>query len=350
MPQLNLDCEGPLTINDNAFELCEAFIPQGGAFFALVSKYDDYLADVEKRPGYKAGDTLKLVLPFLKAYGVGNETIKAFSKKTLRVLRGAIELLRFSARQWPTFIISTSYCPYLEALCEIADFPLDNVFCTRLDLDAFTLKPGETKLLQELAREIASLPMIEIPEEAQGLGDLPEESQQVVQRLEEIFWKTIPELESGRFLEEVNPVGGQEKARAVKLSLEKSGLTLEEVLYVGDSITDVQAFTLVKEAGGGSVSFNGNRYALRSAEFYALAPQALAIACLMAIFDEGGREALLEEAQKKAFRACAALPKDLASWKEGFEFGPIGQDLAKLISRSEEFRRKIRGEAIGALG
>jgi predicted HAD superfamily phosphohydrolase len=58
MPQLNLDCEGPLTLNDNAFELCEAFIPEGDKLFTLVSKYDDYLADIEKRPGYKAGDTL----------------------------------------------------------------------------------------------------------------------------------------------------------------------------------------------------------------------------------------------------------------------------------------------------
>ena len=350
MPQLNLDCEGPLTVNDNAFELCETFIPQGGKFFALVSKYDDYLADVEKRPGYKAGDTLKLVLPFLRAYGIDNNTIKEFSKKTLKVLRGAVELLRFASRHWPTYIISTSYCPYLQALCEVSDFPFENVFCTQVDLDSVDLGPQEEKLLQGLAQEIASLPMIELPDGAQSLTDLPPESQKVVLRLEEIFWKILPELKAGRFLEEVNPVGGREKARAVETSLEKSGLSPEEVLYVGDSITDVQAFELVRKAGGGSVSFNGNRYAIRSAEFFALASQSAAIACLMAIFDHGGREALLKESQILSFQPCEGLPQDLRFWKKDFTFGKIEGDPAEIIKKSEDFRRRVRGEAIGALG
>ncbi len=353
MPQLNLDCEGPLTVNDNAFELCESFIPQGGRFFALVSKYDDYLADVERRKGYKAGDTLKLVLPFLRAYGVSNHVVREFSKKTLRVLRGAVELLRFAAKTWPTFIISTSYCPYLEALCEISGFPRDQVFCTVVDLDRIKPSPQEVKLLQELAQEIASLPEIEIPKEAQKLEDLPPESQRTIRRLEEIFWQIIPDLETGRFLEEVNPVGGQEKARAVEESLIQSGLSPEEVLYVGDSITDVQAFELVRKAQGASLSFNGNRYALREAEFFALAPQAAAIACVMAAFDHNGREGLQREALKGRFHACEALPEDLSFWSEGFRFGlrpENPKEWEKLVQESEAFRRKVRGEAIGALG
>ncbi|MCK5563078.1 hypothetical protein KAI30_02805, partial [Candidatus Bathyarchaeota archaeon] len=74
------DCEGPISKNDNAYELSEHFIPKGASFFALVSRYDDVQADVVKRPEYKAGDTLRLILPFLKAYGVTNEKIKKFSK------------------------------------------------------------------------------------------------------------------------------------------------------------------------------------------------------------------------------------------------------------------------------
>ncbi|HSO26164.1 MAG TPA: energy-converting hydrogenase A, subunit R, partial [Methanobacteriaceae archaeon] len=62
------DCEGPLSINDNAFELAGHFIPQGENFFSKVSKYDDILVDEVKRPGYNAGDTLKLIIPFLIAY------------------------------------------------------------------------------------------------------------------------------------------------------------------------------------------------------------------------------------------------------------------------------------------
>ncbi|RLA85280.1 MAG: energy-converting hydrogenase A, subunit R, partial [Deltaproteobacteria bacterium] len=63
------DCEGPISKNDNAFELCCHFIPEGEKFFSLLSRYDDYLAYVEKREGYKAGDTLRLIVPFLIAFG-----------------------------------------------------------------------------------------------------------------------------------------------------------------------------------------------------------------------------------------------------------------------------------------
>ena len=72
------DCEGPISKNDNAMELAGQFLPRGERFFSRVSKYDDFLADVEKRPGYRAGDTLKLILPFFKAFGVTGGTWKRF--------------------------------------------------------------------------------------------------------------------------------------------------------------------------------------------------------------------------------------------------------------------------------
>ena len=48
--QLDTGCEGPLALNDNAFELCRDFIkPQGDRFFQQVRRYDDYLAAVAKK-------------------------------------------------------------------------------------------------------------------------------------------------------------------------------------------------------------------------------------------------------------------------------------------------------------
>ena len=51
------DCEGPLTRNDNAQEIAAHFSPDGADLFARLSRYDDFLADVVRRPGYNAGDT-----------------------------------------------------------------------------------------------------------------------------------------------------------------------------------------------------------------------------------------------------------------------------------------------------
>ena len=43
------DCEGPLTLNDNAFELCAHFIEDGDELFKILKLYDDSVDEVEKR-------------------------------------------------------------------------------------------------------------------------------------------------------------------------------------------------------------------------------------------------------------------------------------------------------------
>ena len=46
------DCEGPLTLNDNAFEMCSNFIKDGHELYKILSSYDDYLVEIEKRQDY----------------------------------------------------------------------------------------------------------------------------------------------------------------------------------------------------------------------------------------------------------------------------------------------------------
>jgi energy-converting hydrogenase A subunit R len=122
------DCEGPISKNDNAFELTSHFIPSGDKFFALISKYDDVLADIVKKPGYKAGDTLRLILPFLKAYGATNTKITEFSSKNVLLVSGARETLQFVNGLMPSFIVSTSYEQYC---CVAYDYGSRRRFCLR---------------------------------------------------------------------------------------------------------------------------------------------------------------------------------------------------------------------------
>ena len=129
--QLDIDCEGPLALNDNAFELCREFIkPQGDRFFRQVSRYDDYLVEVAKRPGYKAGDTLKLILPFLKAHGLTNARIEAYSRKNVTLVPGAEGAFKFlHGRDFPIFEISTSYRQFAEAVGLRLGFNKERIFC-----------------------------------------------------------------------------------------------------------------------------------------------------------------------------------------------------------------------------
>ena len=43
------------------------FIEDGGELFRILSLYDDYLVDIVKKENYKAGNTLKLILPFFES-------------------------------------------------------------------------------------------------------------------------------------------------------------------------------------------------------------------------------------------------------------------------------------------
>lgn len=338
MAFLAFDCEGPLTLNDNAFEFSAYLIPRGDYFFTQISRFDDYLADIKKRPGYKAGDTLKLILPFLKLFGATNKLLEEFSAKTLLFLPKVEEVLPALNKLLPTFIISTSYRPYLEALAQKLNFPLSQIFCTEVDFDKVELSASEAKILQSLYEEILKFPLIELPREAQKVEDLTPSLRNILDRLEEIFFEIIWNLDCGVFLREVNPIGGEEKSKACQIIAENLNNSLAEGFYCGDSITDVQALKLVREGGGVSLSFNGNRYALKAAEFYALSGKANLFLELARRFLEGGP---------------LHLRKFSKNLEEDYEFGPVPEeerDFLLLLERSEAFRKKVRGELIGALG
>jgi energy-converting hydrogenase A subunit R len=107
------DCEGPISKNDNAYELTAHFVPDGDKLFSIISGYDDVLADIVKKSGYNAGDTLKLILPFLKAYDITDQLMQEFSAKNLLLIAGTKDTLHYIAGMAEAFIVSTSYEHYL---------------------------------------------------------------------------------------------------------------------------------------------------------------------------------------------------------------------------------------------
>lgn len=353
------DCEGPISKNDNAFELTAHHVPDGAHIFTVISRYDDVLADVLKRPGYKAGDTLKLILPFLKAYGVTDRKMRVFSSKTLVLIPKVRETLGFIQEFMEAFIVSTSYAHYIKALCRAINFPFGNTYCTIVEIDKYKLEEREKTRLKELAAEIAKMPIIEIPSGAKTLEDFPEEHKQAIQRLDEIFWKEIAKMEIGKIFSEVNPIGGREKAEAVKRIAEQLGVNLSDVVYVGDSITDVEAFKAVRHEGGLTISFNGNEYAVREAEIAIMAENALVTAVLADAFSKNGREGVLkivETWSRDALKELDVNPKLKNMFLEahGGRLPRVEivkkENMEKLIKESACFRKSVRGEAIGRLG
>jgi energy-converting hydrogenase A subunit R len=353
------DCEGPISKNDNAFEVTANFVPNGDRLFALVSKYDDVLADVVKRRGYSAGGTLKLILPFLKAYGVTDEQISDFSAQNLRLIAGSQHTLQHVQAIASAFIVSTSYEHYIRALCKALAFPFENAYCTRLSIDKYQLTQQEKAWLREIAGEIARMPMVNIPPAAKTLKDFSSIDQETLSRLDDVFWNEIASMPIGKVFFEVKPVGGEQKAEAIRDAVKKLGAPLEDVMYVGDSITDGKAFKLVKDNGGLTVSFNGNEYAVKNAEVAVLSENNTATAVITDLFCKLGKsEALqvLRNWNRDALSKSAVNPRLLDRL---FKLYPAvlpkiqivtPENMDMLVQESSEFRKKVRGEAIGRLG
>ncbi len=353
------DCEGPISKNDNAYELAENFIPNGDKFFANISKYDDVLADVLKKPGYSAGSTLRLILPFFKAYGVSDRQMEEFSAKNILLIANTQATLRYVQDIADAFIVSTSYQHYIKSLCNAVGFPYKNTYCTKLTLDNVAITPQEKDCLREIAQEIAQMPQITIPPNAKAPSDFSPADRASLARLDAVFWEEIPKMFVGKFLTDVVTVGGEQKAQAIRDAAEHLDVTLADVMYVGDSITDVEAFRLVRENGGLTVSFNGNSYAVKNAEVSVLSESNMVLALLADLFVRLGTV----QTQKIILNWCraavemsgtnAALLKQLYTVYPGAL--PLTQivtakNMQAIINESSEFRKKVRGVAIGRLG
>jgi len=340
------DCEGPLTKNDNAQEIAERFLPDGADFFARLSRYDDFLADVVRRPGYNAGDTLRLIPPFFKAYYVSDEDVELFSAEQVLLVPQALEALAAVTSLMPAYIISTSYTPYLRALCALAGFPFENVRCTELSLDAWEMPEAEAEWLREVVGHVLGRPIIDIPDGAGSADDLSTTDQVTVAALDDLFWTHMAGGVSAEMLAAVRPVGGGQKLAALEAIVAAEGVPGSAVMYVGDSITDAPPLAAVKAWGGVSLSFNGNGYALAAAEFAAASPDADVQARLARAFADGGREAV-----EAAVRSWPRPKKGVApTGRARARVGVVSEEPDALAEASAATRRSVRGERVAGLG
>jgi energy-converting hydrogenase A subunit R len=340
--QFVTDCEGPVSLNDNAMEMAAEFIPNGASFFGKISRYDDYLVDIVHKPGYKAGDTLRLIVPFFKAYGVTNKMMEEYSRENILFVPGAEATLSKALSEMEVFIISRSYHPYIHGLCEEAGFPIENTYSTEIDIDQYGLSEEDGKTIRAIREEIDALPEFDLPHEAKHFDELPEDSRRTIKFLQHVFWEELPKMNAGHLLTSINPIGGTEKARALEDSLLRTGKELSQVMYVGDSITDVQAFKEVKKGGGLAVSFNGNRYAIDAAEIALYGENTKIITLVADAFAAGGRSEVYRLLGKidthimEEIKARGAVIIDEA-------------DKEKTVRESQAMRKEIRGIA-GHLG
>ena len=353
------DCEGPISKNDNAFEIAKKFLPAGGELFTLLSQYDDVKSKIIQNDGYDAGSTLKFILPFLKAYGVDDDELLKFSQENISIVSGAGESLDYINSVMPIFVVSTSYNYYIDALCKKFDFSFERTYSTEVSLDDYSLEKGEKSELIDFREKIGELNRINFSPNAENLNDLSVESQETIRKLDEIFERRLPDLKIGNILEGVKPVGGRQKAESIREISRDSGVDYGDMVYVGDSITDVEAFQTLQEGGGLTISFNGNKYAVENAEVIVASENVFVISLLTYFFKKYGREKTLALVKSWSYEKIDELCNDEGLkdrinqiYSEGLPLVATKSenDVGKLVERNSYFRKKVRGKERGELG
>lgn len=340
------DCEGPLTLNDNAFELADNFIENGGKLFKILSLYDDYLVDIVKKENYKAGNTLKLILPFFVVENLKNKDLVDFSQNHIYSVEDSKFLLTYLQKAMNTYIVSTSYGQYIEAISNYMELPFENTFYTKVDVDALALTDDEINKINEFKQMI-----LDNPEDYELFDD--------------IFFSQIAKMSIYKNIKDIEIVGGQGKKLAIDKIIERDNINKNEIFYIGDSITDVEPLDFAFKNNGISVSFNGNEYPLKVAEIAVVSPSAITTAVLANIYANNDKTKVIEFINDY---------NNLDNYEELFEKYNINNEIKErffavfndkqypliqiinednfdeILKYSKEMRNAIRGQDIGELG
>ena len=328
------DCEGPLSINDNAYEISDYFIPEGGEFFSILSNYDDMLVE-RNTEGYLAGSTLKLILPFFKSYNLTENDLIQFSEDNINMVNGAYEMIKYVQDIMPFYIVSTSYNQYIKALCDKTGFIYDNTYSTQLELDKYELNSQEQESLIDIQDNI--------------LFDYSFEN------IDHYFTKVISNMQINNLIESVTPVGGIGKRDAILDIIEKNNYEASNLMYSGDSITDCEALEYAKENNGISISFNGNIHSIKSAEISVTSTNNMILALIAEIYNDKSREGVYDFISSYndnpldtllEYSKNENITQELLLTKASIDI--ITEDnVEELTNKSKITRNKVRGQKIG---
>lgn len=340
------DCEGPLTLNDNAFEISTHFLDDGANLFKTLSLYDDFLADIVKKEGYKAGNTLKLILPFFALNNIKNKDLVEFSQNNIYAVQDSKFLLSYLKKVMNTYIVSTSYTQYIEAVSKYMEVPFENTFYTDVDIDSLFLNEEELEKLKDFQKQILQNP-------------------RDYELYDDIFFNQIVNMDIYDKIKDVEVIGGSGKKLAIDKIIKRDKIDVGEILYIGDSITDVEPLEFARKNNGISISFNGNEYPLKVAQIAIVSKSAIATAVIANIYVENDKNTLLKfikdyNESKNLKHLFNDYDIDLKIKNKFFEVFnnenyPIIQiindkNFDEILKASKSMRNNIRGQDIGGLG
>ncbi|MHA2008338.1 MAG: HAD hydrolase family protein [Promethearchaeota archaeon] len=360
------DLEGPISILDFAAEIGKLLSEKSilnlknydmGEFFRMISNYDDYIIDEPgvkdrlKIPEYQPGDTLRIMAPLYTACYTDSELIH-LAKNNLGLLPGCRELMKILHKDWEIFVISTSYSQFAYNVTDALNITRDHVYCTEMNI----------KKLREGVHNIEGDVEVLLRDIFQKYLKNNKNLNIVINDLNNFFWMG----KNSDYIKVMNQVivrGGKRKENAVEEISQKTGVSISEMIALGDSITDINMLQRLKDDFGIAVSFNGNRFSLKRANVAVTTPNSLGV---LPIFESANNLSQFLEEWEQKFTTFHNDPinisKNLISKEsKGFfvkyKFIPeyanltnkTEKQLNEITSKQELMRKKVRGWA-GNLG
>ncbi len=280
--------------NNTLRDVCARFIRNGAHFYDVVRRYDELTAYVLGREDATAGNTVKWVVPFLKANGATDHLVRTCYDETMQMMPGSEDALRYISRTLPTSISSSIYGHGWMCVDERVNAPLCDVFCSDMDLDHMQFGRTEARKVREMCSEITALRVPKVKYELNVPMEVHEDDVKIIRTMDDILQDRIPETQAMGLLESVNPVTSHRKAYHLLDIRKESGIDLDCTMYVGGEDTDYQCLDLVKDGGGVAVSFNGSEFAVRGSNIAVMSKDSTVCAVLNALFYDRGIEALLD--------------------------------------------------------
>jgi energy-converting hydrogenase A subunit R len=323
------DLEGPLSPQDNAYDLMKLF-PDGDKVFEVISRYDDLLT-LEAREDYEPGDTLALIVPFLLRHNISEDNITTLAANA-SFIGGAEKLvsgLEFSG--WKIFCITTTYEQYAIHITHKLGIYAHNVASTPFPLSQIrqTLQKEDLTLLQETETGILKMRPFD-------------DDDRIKQSLNQFFWEKLPATTLGQAIKQVKPVGGRRKVDALNRFATKYDQPLSGWVVVGDSITDFRMLQAVEAAGGLAIAFNANEYALPYATMSLASTFISDLTDVLAAWKKGKRgEVQRLVAEKESMGGSS--DRGYFHWLSG------RKDIDEVTQIHKRIRRLVREEA-GKLG
>jgi energy-converting hydrogenase A subunit R len=326
-------------------------VPEGDRLFDVINNYCYISAYFSNKKESRFTHPSKLILPFLLAFGANNKNMEEFSATNLVLRKNSKEALSYLKTVSNAYILSSSYEHHVRAMCREIGFPLENVYCTKVNMDKFNLSEKEKAKLKSLAWEIGGMSRIKISPNARSLKDLSSQDQATVKRLDKIFWNEIAKTKCKSFFTDIRLMGEADKLIAVQNLVTALSCSMEDVMYVGNDLSDVSAMKFIQANGGFVVSFAGEAATVRNAGVVVLSNDYAPIGVLADLFlrfgqPEASRVAgnfdkdvlWLTAAEQSLLNRLLAL--DAASWPKVRTVSEY--NVETILSQVNEFRKTVQ--------